>query len=139
MLLATLCCIYVALLCSVSVSCVLLASIQKWLLVPSSYYKFSCRKATSENYEPERTIIDENNLPDRLFQSLKANISPRKTYRYNFESNTFCFNRTNSHLILRLNICSLQAYFDHLLDFLQEFSSLPSIIFISKLVSTITL
>ena len=74
--------------------------------------------------------LDENNLPDRLFQSLKANISPCKTY--NFENNRFCFNRTNSHLILHLNICSLQAYFDQLLDFLQEFFSLPSIIFISE-------
>ena len=95
-----------------------------------SYGNFSCREATSENYEPKRTIIDENNLPDRLFQSLKANISPCKTY--NFENNRFCFDRTNSHLIFHLNICSLQAYFDKLHDFLQEFSRLPSIIFISE-------
>ena len=38
----------------------------------------------------------------------------------------------NSHLILHFNICSLQAYFDELFDFLKEFSSLPSIIFISE-------
>ena len=37
-----------------------------------------------------------------------------------------------SHFILHLNICSLQAYFDELLDFLQEFSSLPSLIFVSE-------
>ena len=75
-------------------------------------------------------MIDENNLSDRLFQSLKANISPCKTY--NFENNKFYFNNTNSHLIIHLNICSLQAYYDELLEFLQEFSSLPSIIFISE-------
>ena len=49
---------------------------RKWLLVVTD---FSCQEATSENYESERTIIDENNLPDRLFQSLKANISPCKS------------------------------------------------------------
>ena len=99
-------------------------------MAASSYCDFSSREATSENYEPKRTIIDKTNVPDRLFQSLKANISPCKTY--DFENNRFCVNRINSHLILYLNICSLQAYFDQLLDFLQEFSSLPSIIFISE-------
>ena len=99
-------------------------------MAASSYCDFSCREATSENYEPERTITDENNLPHRLFQSLKADICPCKIY--DFENNRFCFNRTNSHFILHLNICSLQAYFDELLDFLQEFSSLPSLIFISE-------
>ena len=99
-------------------------------MAASSYCDFSWREATSENYEPERTIIDENNLPDRLFQSLKANISPCKTY--DFENIRFCFNRTNSHFILHVNICLLQAYFDQLLDFLLEFFSLLSIIFISE-------
>ena len=99
-------------------------------MAAGSYCDFSCREATSENYEPERTIIDDNNLPDRLFQSSKANISPCKTY--DFENDRFCFNRTNSHFILHFNTCSLQAHFDELLDFLQDLSSLPSIILISE-------
>ena len=51
-------------------------------MAASSYCDFSCREATSENYEPERTITDENNLPHRLFQSLKADICPCKIYDF---------------------------------------------------------
>ena len=64
-------------------------------MAASSYCEFSCQEATSENYKSERTILDENNLSDRLFQSLKANVSSRKTYK--FKNNKFYFNSTNSH------------------------------------------
>lgn len=89
----------------------------------------SCRAATSDN-EPEFSIINENNLPDRLFQSLQANISPCNMY--DFENNKFYFDNISSHLIIHLNISSLQAHFDELHEFLHQLPSLPSIIFLSE-------
>ena len=72
---------------------------------------------------------DNDNLPDILYQSLHTNVTPCRTH--DLDDQQFV-NNDSSHFIIHLNISSLRAHFDELKEFLSNFSSPPSIIFISE-------
>ena len=70
------------------------------------------------------------NLTDPLFESFSAKIKPCNMFDLNLH--VYDFDSNASFLIIHLNICSLQAYFDDFNLFLQKFSHPPSIIFLSE-------
>ena len=70
------------------------------------------------------------NLPDILFQSFQSNLS--SCIIHDLSSQKFLYDKNISHLIIHLNISSLQAHFDELNEFLLNFSSPPSLILISE-------
>ena len=78
----------------------------------------------------EQTAPDDNNLPDLLYQSLYTNVTSCITH--DLSDQQFVYNKIATHLIIYLNICSLQSHFDELNEFLLSFSSPPSVIFISE-------
>ena len=89
---------------------------------------FPCHAAI--HYDVSPVDLDESNLPDVLFQSLKNNIKPGETY--DLSQKTFIFDNNTSYLFIHLNIASLQAHFDGLNEFLLKFSNPPSVTFLSE-------
>ena len=64
----------------------------------------------------KQTAPDENNLPDLLYQSLHTNVTFCITH--DLSEQQFAYNKITTHLIIHLNICSLQSHFDELNEFL---------------------
>ena len=87
---------------------------------------FPCHAAS--HYDVNPVDLNESNLPDVLFQSLKNNIKPCETY--NLSQRAFVFDNNSSYLFIHLNIASLQAHFNDLNEFLLKFSNPPSVIFL---------
>ena len=73
--------------------------------------------------------IDQNNLPDILFQSL-SDIKPCEVF--NLDAKAFDINNRSSHFFLQLNISSLQYHFEELNELLCNFSNPRVIIFLSE-------
>jgi len=86
-----------------------------------------CQAATPST--ETANAVDQNNLADILFKSLQKNHKPCQSY--DLSKQQFRFN-LSSHLIVHLNISSLQAHFDELLEFLSCFPNPPIIIFLSE-------
>ena len=83
----------------------------------------SYQVATSDN----EVNIDQNNLPELLYDSLQTNYNSCETYNLIGER-TFSLSNFNSHLIIHVNICSLQSYIDEIKQFLKKPSfNTPSI------------
>ena len=74
--------------------------------------------------------IDQNNISDFIFQSFQNNNKPCNSF--DFCNASFCYNNTSSSLVVHLNISSLQAHFDELIEFLHCFSNPPSILLLSE-------
>ena len=85
-----------------------------------------CHAAT--HYDINPIDLNESNLPDVLFQSLKNNTKPCETY--DLSRKAFIFDNNSWYLFIHLNIASLQAHFDDLNEFLLKFSNPPSVIFL---------
>ena len=75
--------------------------------------------------------IDHENFSEIFFQSLQSNLNSCETYDL-ISNNSFYLNNNNAHLIIHINICSLQSYFQNLTQFLQCMKSPPSIILLSE-------
>ena len=71
-----------------------------------------------------------NNLTEVFFYILQSNINLCNTH--NLNKQLFQYNNVTSQLVIHLNISSVQAHFDELNEFLLNFSSPLSIIFISE-------
>ena len=76
------------------------------------------------------TAIDQNNLDEVVYQSFQNNTKQCKIY--DLVNNIYQFDSRFSHLGVHLNISSLQARFDELIEFLNRFSTPPSIILPSE-------
>ena len=74
--------------------------------------------------------LEQDNLPDALHSSLFANINPCEYHNLLNEDLGYEFH--NTFLVLHLNISSLQAHFDELIEFFSKFSHPPSIIFFTE-------
>ena len=85
-----------------------------------------CQAATSEI----ASELDQNNLPDILFQSFSDNVKPCEVFK--LDAKAFDIDNRTSHFFLHLNISSLQSHFEELYEFLCNFSSHPTIIFLSE-------
>ena len=83
--------------------------------------------ATAEN---EESFEFDDNISDFLYQSLKSYIKSCETY--DLSRLTYDFNNKRSFLLLHINISSLQTHIDELNDLLLNFTSPPSILFISE-------
>ena len=83
--------------------------------------------ATSDN----EVNIDQNNLPKLLYDSLQTNCNSCETYDLIGER-TFSLSNINSHLIILVNICSLQSYIDEIKQFLKCIKTPPSILLLSE-------
>ena len=83
--------------------------------------------ATTEN---EVTIVYDN-FCDIFFQSLRINFYSCETYDL-ISNETFSVNSNIAHLIIHVNICSLQSYFQNLTQFLKCMKTPPSIIPLSE-------
>ena len=88
---------------------------------------FEISSSQAVTIEHVKIDLEQDNLPDALHSSLFANINPCK---YHYEDLHYKFH--NTYLVLHLNICSLQARFDELNEFLSKFSHSPSIIFLTE-------
>ena len=64
--------------------------------------------------------IDQNNNSDFIFQSFQNNNKPCNSFDLCNASS--CYNNTSSFLVVYLNISSLQAHFDELIEFFHCFS-----------------
>ena len=74
--------------------------------------------------------IDQNNISDFIFQSFQINKKP--CHSLDFCNACFCNDNTSPSLVVHLNISSLHAHFDELIEFLDCFLNLPSILLLSK-------
>ena len=83
--------------------------------------------ATSDN----EVNIDQNNLPELLFDFLQTNCNSCETYDLIGER-TFSLSNIKSHLIIHVNICSLQSYIDEIKQFLKCMKTPPSILLLSE-------
>ena len=74
--------------------------------------------------------FDQNNISDFIFQSFQINNKPCNFF--DLCNTYFCKNGTSSSLVVYLNIFSLQAHFDELIEYIHCFSNFPSILFLSE-------
>ena len=74
--------------------------------------------------------IDQNNISYFIFPSFQNNNKPCNSF--DLCNASFCYNHTSSSLVVHLNIFSLQAHFDELIEFLHCFSNPPSILLLSE-------
>ena len=88
---------------------------------------FPHQAATAEN---EETFEFDDNISDFLHQLLKSNFKSCKTY--DLSRLTYDFNSKRSFLLLHINMSFLQAHLDELNDLFLNFTSPPSIVFISE-------
>ena len=86
----------------------------------------ACQAANPEN----ALEIDQNNLPDILFQCL-SDIKPCEVI--NLDAKIFDIDNRSSHFFLHLNISSLQYHFEELNELLCNFFNPPVIIFLSEI------
>jgi len=86
-----------------------------------------CQAATPST--ETANAVDQNNFAEILFKLLQKN--HKSCQSYELSKQQFYFNNILSHLIIHLNISSLQAHFDELLELLSCFPNPPIIIFLS--------
>ena len=82
---------------------------------------------TTEN----EVTINYDNFSDMFFQSLKTNLNSCETYDL-ISNETFSVNSNVAHLVIHVNICSLQSYFQNLTQFLKSMKTPPSTILLSE-------
>ena len=85
---------------------------------------FSSRAATSE------LKVDQDNLTDVLFESYHENVKACEAYIHEVDKSLF--KNFTSFFFIHLNIASLQAHFDELIEFLSNFFTPPATIFLSE-------
>ena len=85
---------------------------------------FSSRAATSE------LEVHQDNITDVLFESSYENVKACEAYIPEVDKSLF--KNPTSFFFIHLNIASLQAHFDKLIEFLSNFSTPPTIIFLSE-------
>ena len=85
---------------------------------------FSSRAATSE------VEVDQDNTTDVLFESCYENVKACEAYIPEIDKSLF--KNSTSFFFIHLNIASFQAHFDELIEFLSNFSTSPTIIFLSE-------
>ena len=85
---------------------------------------FSSRAATSE------LEVNQDNITDVLFEFCYENVKACEAYIP--EVNKSLFKNPTSFFFIHRNIASLQAQFDELIEFLSNFSTPPTIIFLSE-------
>ena len=83
--------------------------------------------ATTEN----EVTINYDNFSEMFFESLKTNLNSCETYDL-ISNETFSVNSNIAHLIIHVNISSLQSYFQNLTQFLKCMKTPPSIILLSE-------
>ena len=83
--------------------------------------------ATTEN----EVTINYDSFSDMFFQSLKTNLNSCETFDL-ISNETFSVNSNIARLIIHVNICSSQSYFQNLNQFLKCMKTPPSIILLSE-------
>ena len=74
--------------------------------------------------------IDQNNVSDFTFQSFEINKKPCNSF--DLCKASICCDNTSSSLVVDLNISSLHAHFDELIEFLHCFSNPPAILLLTE-------
>ena len=83
--------------------------------------------ATSDN----EVILNQNFLPELLYDSFQSNYNSCETYDL-IDKQMFSSTNDNAHLIIYVNIFSLQLYIDELKQFLKCMKTPPSVLLLSE-------
>ena len=84
----------------------------------------NCDVARQAVTTDNKATVDCDNFFDIFFQSLQTNLNSCETYDL-ISNETFSVNSNIAHLIIYINICSLQSHFQNLTQFLKCIKTHP--------------